>query len=35
MKQMVKEKLDPVGHSYDAVMKYKGKVELIFGRRSA
>ena len=29
MKHMVKEKLDPVGHSYDAVMKYKGKVEKV------
>ena len=27
MKQSAKEKLDPVGHSYDAVMKYKTKVQ--------
>ena len=29
MKQMAKEKLDPVGHSYDVVMQYKGKVQKV------
>jgi len=29
MKQMIKEKVDPVGPSYDAVMNYKGKVERV------
>jgi len=29
MKQMIKEKVDPFGQSYDAVMNYKGKVETV------
>ena len=29
MKQMIKEKVDPVRQSYDAVMNYKGKVERV------
>lgn len=30
MKQAAKDKLDPVGHSYDAVMQYKAKVQKVF-----
>lgn len=29
MKQAAKDKLDPVGHSYDAVMQYKAKVQKV------